>query len=177
MAEKKTGFDKFLEDTPRRAEFVIAMVADSTNEVTVDIDTALDDGQAWLIYGMEYGFENVDPTIPLPVYGAGVDVAGTIQVHRNTESDILLASNNNRLMAQHKVEMAFLTSGMAMLTEPYKVPINTVTLQPTLRVIYRTSADNTNISAATAQISGVLLYDIISAPPRLSSKIGTLTDL
>ena len=173
---KKTGFEKFLEDTPRRAEFSIDMVADSQNEVWADIDTGIDDGQAWIIYGMEYGFENVDPTVPLAIVQA-TSATMQIQVHRNDDSEIMLAMNNDLLMAHHKVSYVIDTEGASTFTEPFKVPINNTTLQPTLRVMFRSAADMVEISAATARLSGVLLYDVMSAPARLSSKIGTLTDL
>ena len=173
----QTGFEKFLKETPRRAEFTIAMVADSTTEVWVDIDTGIDDGQAWLMYGMEYSFENIDPTIPLAWISGANSFKASLQLHRNDESEILLARNDNDVIVDHHLLYTILTSGATIQAEPIKVPINNVTLQPTLRVLFRTSVDVVNLSAATAQLSGVILYDIISAPARLSSNIGTLADL
>jgi len=174
----KTGFEKFLEDTPRRAEFEITMDADSTNEVWADIDTGIDDGQAWLIYGLEYGFENIDPTVPVrPLGGGGVEGSAQLQIHRNADSELMLNANNDLVLLHHKLDYYFTTSGLMVVQEPHKVPINNTTLQPTLRVIFRTSVDFSNLSAATTQLAGVLLYDVISAPARLSSKLGTLTDL
>jgi len=177
MAKTKTGFEKFLEQTPRRAEFTITMDADSTTEVWADIDTGIDDGQAWLMYGMEYAFENIDPTIPAAWISGANSFKTTLQLHRNASSELLLNRNNNNVIVDHHLLYTILTSGATIQAEPIKVPINNVTLQPTLRVLFRTAVDVVNLSAATVQLTGVLLYDIISAPPRLSSKIGTLADL
>ena len=172
----KTGFDKFLEETPRRAEFAITMGADSTTVVMADIDTGIDDGQAWLIYGLEYGFENIDPAVVLQSVGA-TEGAFQTQVHRNTDSALMLNANNDLVMSHHKLIYSLQTNGGTVYTEPLKIPINNVTLQPTLRVLFRTATDCPSISAATIQLAGALLYDVISAPARLSSKLGTLTDL
>ena len=174
-AARKTGFDEFLEQMPRRAEFTIDMVADSTTEVWADIDTGLDDAQAWLLYGLEFGIYAIDPTVPLLARTA--NTVHTIQIQRNTESAILLATNNNRMMTNFKTTQFIATEGAFMYQEPWKVPIQNVTLQPTLRVLFRTNVDDTAISDAAYNIEGVILYDIITAPKRLASKIGTLTDL
>jgi len=173
----KTGFEKFLDNTPQRAEFTITMDADSTTEVWADINTGLDDAQAWLMYGMEYSFENVTPTVPLSSLVGIADICTQLQLHRNDASELMLAQNNNLVIVTHKVNHTRLSSGAILHVEPFKVAINNVTLQPTLRVIFRTSADLVNISAATVRLSGVIFYDVISAPSRLTSKLGTLTDL
>lgn len=179
MAKQSAGtdFEKILNSIPRRAEFEIVMNADSTTEVWADIDTGIDDGQGWVIYGLEYVYESIDPTVPLIPFNAGADNEHVLQVHRNDDSELLLNSNDNRLLLQHRVGYDLFTSGQVAWEQPSKIPARTVTLSPTLRVLFRTSVDNTFISLATVQIAGAILYDVVRAPARISSKIGTLADL
>ncbi|GAG65116.1 unnamed protein product [marine sediment metagenome] len=63
---KKTTLETLLERQPRRLEFAEACPADTTTETLIDFDTGIDNGQGWVIYGMEWGFENIDPTVPFP---------------------------------------------------------------------------------------------------------------
>lgn len=179
MAKSTTDFEKILNAQPRRAEFEITMDADSTVEVWSDIDTGIDDGQGWVVYGLEYVFENIDPTVPLDTIWGSATAQNemVIQVHRNADNELLLNSNDNELMFQDRLCYDITTSGAVESRQPFKVAFQTVTLAPTLRVLFRTSTDNAAISAATIQLAGVILYDIIKAPARLSSKLGTLADL
>jgi hypothetical protein len=179
MAKSMTDFEKVLNAQPRRAEFEITMNADSTVEVWADIDTGISDGQGWVVYGMEYVFENIAPTVPItgiwPIAGSGNQAV--LQIHRNDDNELLLNSNDNELLMQDILGYTLSTSGALEYRQPFKVAKTTVTLAPTLRAIFRTAVDDTALSAATIQLAGAILYDVIKAPARISSKLGTLADL
>lgn len=169
-------FNKVLQSVPSEAEFEIAMNGDSTTEVWTDIDTNITDGQAWVIYGMEYCFENIDPTVPLaPSITTGI--SRVLQIHRNDDSEILLNSNDDDLLMQHRWAFKVNTTGASEGEVVWRTQKLTITMQPTLRVLFRTAADDTVISLTTVQLAGKLYYDKIAAPNIGISKLGSIADL
>jgi len=174
-----TDFDKVMASIPSPMDFIIPMELDSADEAYVDIDTNLGDGEALLIYGVRYRFENVDPTEPLNWLGAqAADMSWGLQIHRNTDSDILLNANDSDLLIDDARHMAQATAvGFAFLDSIFKRQERTVTLSPTLRAIFRTDADYANISAATVQLAGRIYYDKVPAPSIGNTKLGQLGSL
>ena len=170
-------FMKWLNSIPAQAEFEIDMVANSEDEVWVDIDTGIDDKQAWAIYGVVYDFEAVDPTVPLNI-ATSIDCVLTLQVHRNAKNEILLKQNDKQVLFHHTIQMYSETAECTgPVVRPFQVPHRAVTMQETLRVIFRTSADMAEISDPLYHLVGTVLYDVIAAPAGTSTKIGQLTDL
>lgn len=181
MAKKSSGgmgtFNKIAATIPREALFEITMNADSTTEVWVDIDTELGEGEAWLVYGMEWCIETIDPTVPLvQVYTAGEDEL-VLQIHRNDDNEVLLQSNDRELLMQQRIGTEITTSGAIIYQAPWRLAKRTVTMQPTLRAIFRSTGDVAGISAATNQLAGKIFYDVFQVGNIGTSKLGMLANL
>lgn len=183
VGRAQTEFDKVLATIPARAEFVLPMAADSTDEVYVDLDTNLDDGEAWLVYGGWWCLENVVPAVPLTP-GWDTQTTGNVwklQVHRNDDSELLLAALDDDLMFfdEINVDATVATQGAKsqLLSFPRPFGHRTITFSEKLRVLFRTFVDDTTISATSAHIAGCLLYDRIKAPSIGQSKLGQIADL
>jgi hypothetical protein len=177
----QSGFNKVLASIPSEANFIIPMVADSSNEVYVDIDTQLMDGEAWLVYGAEWTFENVDPTVPLVARNAAANNAAVIQIHRNDDSIILLNHNDDDLIFEDVWIQSYIATAAGTTIDqtffPRRFGKRTITFSENLRVLFRTYADHTEISATTVQIAGKVFYDRISAPSIGMSKLGQIANL
>jgi len=174
MAKKTTVMEDIINGLPRRAEFQITMVADSSTEVWADIDTGIDDRQAWVIYGMEWMFESIDPTVPL--LDINSPLAYQIQLHRNDDSELMLNYADNDCIHTWKRTLSLATSGANQWEQPFRAAFEAVTVQPTLRVMFRTSADADKISLTTVQLTGAVLYDVIPAPAH-ATKLSSMVDL
>jgi len=179
----QANFDKILATVPSEAQFEITMDDHSATEVYEDIDTNLQDGEAWLVYGCEWMFEAVDPTIPLATdfYAVVTGTALTLQVHRNDDSEILLNFNDDDLMYQDTLDWqsAFNTEGWGvdLVNWPRFFGRRTITFSEKLRVLFRTQDDVPAISTSDVQIAGRLLYDRIKAPSIGQSKLGQIANL
>ena len=178
MTEAEKQFNEIMGSIPAPLQFNITMAADSTNETYADIDTGLDDGQALLIYGMEYVFESIDPTIPLVPLDTQSDTY-TLQVHRNDDSLLLLNFTDDDVLLHHQITMTASTQASYQFIgeSAFKCAKRTITMSPTLRAIFRTTSDVVALSAATNQISGYIYYDKIPAPSAGVTKIGQLANL
>lgn len=181
VGSAQASFDRILATIPARAHFEITMDADSSNEIFTDIDTNLDDGEAWLVYGGVYCFERIDPTIPLDIWQVLANHnTWTIQVHRNDDSDILLSHNDDDLMYTHSFGQTYDQTNGAVADHaewPFRFGHRTITFSEQLRVMFRTFADWASLSDAANQIAGYLLYDRIKAPSIGQSKLGQIADL
>lgn len=168
-----SAWNQIIGSIPEEIPFEIAMNADSTNEVWTDIDTDIDDGMALLIYGFEWMFENVDPTVPIYTIIANY-VRHTLQFHRNDDSEILLANDDNDLLMQDSFTHGYITSGATVFDDIRKVARRTITLSPTIRALFRSNIDNTQISATTVQITGKIFGDYVRAPSNMVTKFGNI---
>lgn len=178
MAKRSNSqFNKVLATIPSEATFEIDMVADSTNEAWVDIDTNLSDGEAWLIYGCEWTFEVIaDPRAPLAPSTALI--ARTFQLHRTDDSEVLLQANDDQVIVHHVHNAALAgAAGLHNYNYPYRVAKRTVTMQPTLRALFRTSADDGGISDPLNHLVGKIFYDKVAAPDIGTSKLGVFAAL
>jgi len=183
MAKRRSssngGLNAIMRTIPSECKFAITMAANSTTEVWLDIDTNLQDGEAWLIYGAMWKFENIDPTVP--VNWATELNTFALQVHRNDDHELLINANDDDLMFEDQLQMSHtVTLGgtdTALLAWPRRFGNRTVTLSPTLRAVFRTSADQTIISDASVQIAGKILYDRIAVPSIGQTKIGQIANL
>lgn len=164
---------KVLADLPHEAKFTIPMVADSTNEVWVDINTHLRNGDGWRMQSLKYGWEFITPTLPLFLAPAA-DLATALQIQRNTDNELLLNQNDDDVIVHHTI---IWHSDVYNAELPYKVPIDTVTTQPKLRVLFRTSGDFAGMSLATVQLVGRIMYQKLDGPNVGHSKHGLLKEL
>jgi len=177
-ASAQKMFDQVLATIPSEAEFEITMDADSTNEVWDDIDTNLQDGEAWLVYGGLFVFENIDPTTPAILDPTTADNAYTLQVHRNDDSEILLNYNDDDLMFHWNWTVCdTVNASQVVFPMPLRFGKRTITFSEKLRVLFRTRADDADLSVASTRIAGCLLYDRIAAPSIGQSKLGQIADL
>ena len=147
------------------------------------IDTNLDDGEAWLIYGGWWCFENIAPTTPI---NPGWDTVTTgnswsLQVHRNDDSQLLLNALDDDLMFFDNltIDCTVATQGAKsqQVTFPRRFGFRTITFSEKLRVLFRTFVDDAGISGDGVQLAGCLLYDRIKAPSIGQSKLGQIADL
>jgi len=168
-----TEWESLVKKQLHRAPFTIPMVADSTNEIWTDIPTKLKNDDGWHIKRIAYTIENIDPTIPL-VTSANVYATMALQVHRGNENEVLLPAFHPDCIVHSSMTTVFDTAGMAIEPRhPVIIDVNELTRQQMLRAIFRTSADIAAISlAATAHLSGVIFYDLITAPHDGRTKLG-----
>lgn len=187
MPKKSKGpspasFQRAIATIPQRALFSITMDADSTNEVYDDIDTDIDAGEAWYIYGGWYWFEGASPTAPMGVLTTD-SFNSILQVQRNTDSELLLAANNSNVIGFDQILILYNAAAAGTIQTRLDFPrpllqgFPTISFSETLRVLFRTQADCTSISDADKRLNGYLLYDVIEAPDVGQSKLGQLSNL
>ena len=183
MAKKQSvsQFDRALGTIPSRAKFEITMAANSEDEVWDDIDTNLLDGQAWLVYGGEFIFEVIDPTLPHSPFDGALNDAYCLQAQRNDDSEILLNFCDDDLMFEWRMSRDYALSTSGAINEwhiwPQRFGHRTLTMAQTIRMLFRTASDDTALSVATIQIAGFILYDVINAPSIGASKLGNIANL
>lgn len=180
MAKRKSNgvsaFNKWVGSIPREENFSIAMVADTTNEVWVDIDTNLLDGYAWALYGIEWFIQNPTTFEPITWYGPNAPNSLALQIHRNDDHELLIEYGDDDLWLHHHLDIMTLTSGAAIAQGPYRREKPSVTFGPTLRAVFRTDVDATNITAADLLV-GKIYYDIIKAPTAAQTKLGYIAEM
>jgi hypothetical protein len=175
-----TNYKRVMASLPAEKDFTLAMVTDSSVATNVDIDTDIQVGEAWLIYGAEFVFELVARTLPK---GQDIDLsyAMALQIQRNDDNTALLNHNDEELMFEVNLEHMyyFSTNGAASLL--FRMPIRfgkrTITFSPKLRAVFQTSVDVPVLSDSGTQIAGKIFYDRIRAPDIGASKIGHLSRL
>jgi len=174
-------FDRVLASIPARAEFSMTMDADSTVEVWDDIDTNLQDGEAWLVYGGVFTFENIEPTQPAWGPADSSDNCYTLQVHRNDDSELLLNFLDDDVMyhwgLHRDIMLNVQGASMTDMYHPFRFGHRTITFSEKLRVIFRSATNDNDLGLVTKQLVGYLLYDRILAPSIGQSKLGQIADL
>ena len=171
-----TEWEQILANMPSVAPFEIPMHANSDNEIWADIHTKLDQNHGWHIRGLSYTIELVDPTVPIAVYTA-LDQCRVLQLHRGSEQETLLPAFHPDCLAHVHEGIVFNTSGLdTPRLHPIHVPIDAVTRHQTLRILFRTEIDVGVISDASVQLTGIVLYDLITAPDDGRTKLGIPID-
>jgi len=171
-----TQWERILKKNPHKAPFTITMDASSINEVWADVDTKLGKDEAWHIVGIRYTFEGIDPVTPT-LYAEPIHRVETLQLQRGNDSEVLLPAFHDDVIIHHSVGTIFFAEGAAVMYEhPYNVPCNEVTRRNYLRALFRSRNDNTGISDASIQLTGVILYHLISAPDDGRTKLGVDLD-
>lgn len=181
MAKRKassgvSAFNKWVGSIPREENFQIAMVADTTTEVWVDIDTNLLDGYAWALYGIEWFFQDPATFEPLTFYGPNVANTFALQIHRNDDHELLIRYDDDDLWLHHHIDVMTLTSGAGISAGPYSREKPSVSFSPTLRAVFRTEVDATELAAADLLV-GKIYYDIIKAPTAAQTKLGYIAEM
>lgn len=161
-----------LKELPHEAKFTITMAADSTTEVWTDITTHLDGNDGWFITRLDWAFENIDPTIPFNIY-ASAPYAHMIQIHRNLDNTTLLSWNDDDVVVNHSLG---LTNVNILPVMPFSIQVDQVTTQKKLRVMFRTTTDNTVLSATTVQLAGRLYYHVLKGPNVGHTKLGKIKE-
>jgi hypothetical protein len=171
-----TEWEQILASRPSEAPFVIRMNTNSNDEAFIDIPTKLDHKHGWHVVGLRYTFEGVDPTTPI-LTGSLIATSMTLQIQRGLDSEVLLPAFGKDTLIHHNLTILYYTSGLhTMPIHPIRVPANTVTRCQQLRALFRTSADLADISLTTIQLSGMLLYHLITAPDDGRTKLGINID-
>lgn len=170
-----TQFDRAMATVPNEHPFEITpLPADTTTETWNDTDTNIGDGEAWLIYGFEYQFEYIDPTVPMvPMLEGG---SWSLQFHRNDDSELLIGGTDDDLLMMDHFQMIYVAESCTSFHMPFVIDKRTITTQPTLREIWRTDADIAVI-AATMQIAGKIFYDKVGGAPVEISKFGNIAGM
>lgn len=164
----ETGMAKFLAEKPSEAEFKIVMVADSTTEAGITIDTSIEAGQkvAWAIVGMRWMFEAVAaPHLPRGI-GAPAMSTGVLQLVRGElpATPVLVGRHDRDLLGEDMIEVSVSTAvGYAVMTWPREVPFMAVTQLPKIHAVFGTEADWAQVSDAAYRISGAVLYRLVTA--------------
>jgi len=172
------AFDDVMATIAAPIDYTITMDANSTNEVYSDISTGLDDEEALLIYGMEYDFENIDPTTPLDVHQNAFAGSFVHQIHRNDDATLLLNQHDSEVLLHHGYFADINTQGgYSGVERPFRRFQRNVTIQQTLRGIFVSSTDITDISQATSQLTGRIFCDSFDAPSIGVTKLGHLASL
>lgn len=167
---KQSELEALVAQQPRRKEFVIPMVADSTTEVAVDIDTDISnlDKVAWMILGVEYQFELIASpyTKKVGFVDAALDVAHVFQLAKGEApaTPVSYSALDNNLLLEDVIARAVITDGPILLEYPRKILRTCFTQQETLHALFYTTVDDTLISDTTIQLVGNIVYVPVTAP-------------
>lgn len=170
MAEKKTGMELFQDARPLEREFSIDMVATSTDEVGVEVDTDIRSGSktAWAILGLRYAFELIAaPNTPFGPGATAAHLAWYLQLVRGAlpTVPVCIGRQDHDLIGEDIVEYTISTAvGFNFSTWPREVPFLGVTQLPTLHLTFGTTADMAEISLTTYRLVGSIIYNLVTAP-------------
>lgn len=181
-AEQKAiekAWQEILDSIPAELEFHLPMVADSSVWTYVDVDTNLGDGEAMVIYGMEWLYESTTAATMLvgAVIGAADDDLFCLQVQRGDSYTEKAFSNDSKVLIQHVLGSDIVTSGVVPFEMPFRIMKRCITYQTKLRIGFKTTTDSASISDPAVRIAGKILHDVIDAPDVGSTKLGRLSDL
>jgi hypothetical protein len=146
------------------------MVADSSAETAIDIDTNLKstDKVGWMILGFDWFFETVaSPYTRISPHSAALaDNIYCLQLNRGESlaTPVFLRGGDNDLMMEDIIDIQVATSvGFLALNWPRKVRRVAFTQQETIHLLFGTTADSTDISVATIQIYCEIIYIALKA--------------
>ena len=181
-AEQKkieAAWQEIIDSIPGELEFQLPMVADSSAWTYVDVDTGLGDGEAMVIYGMEWVFESTTAATMLAgsIIGAAGDDIMCLQVQRGTDLTDKAHTNNNKVALQHLIGSDIVTSGIVPYEMPFRMQKRTISYQSKFRIGFKTTTDIGDISETTIRIAGKILHDVVDAPDVGATKLGRLSDL
>jgi len=182
-AEK--AFDQLIARQPDFWSFRMPMVADSTNEVTVDIATGIDSNKCFELVGGWFRFEVTgDPNDfggSRPRIGT-VDNAWRFQIQRGQDQgdgfktpldvDVLY---DWELATEYDLQ----TNGAIsqQLVQPFKIDVRTITFRDYLSIHFATAVDDTLISDAAISMIGKIYYYERFALNEGQTKIGRVSQL
>lgn len=145
--------------------FEIEMAPDSTTEVWSDLTTGLLPDHAWLMHGWEWHIELTDPTVPAQSWPNATSMAWQLQLQRNTESEIMLSCNDDEAIFTDRFVSD--VAGVGDAGTLYDLPLSHfpewkyVITTRTMRLMFRTSTDDAQISSDSYALRGRLYYEVI----------------
>jgi len=179
MAKRKSSgmsaFNKWVGSIPREEHFQLTAPAATTTLQYVDIDTNLLDGYAWALYGVDWTIQD-HSTYVSTILATTTFQSMTLQVHRNDDHTDLIDYTDDDLWIHQSIEFSTSTQGGNRIDQPFSISKPSVTFGGTLRVLFDTDTDVTNIADGNL-INGTIYYDIIKAPSAAQTKLGYLGEL
>lgn len=164
----KTDFEKFEDALPLIREIRLPMVADSTAEVAVEVDTDIAAGSefGWIIHGMRWIFQNVSAPHLRVTLGTMNGVA-TLQLCRGERpaTPVILSRGDRDLIIEDSIDSMVVSSvGVNITNWPREVAQPAVTQMSKLYLMFMSTADIATISAATLEIFAEIMYSVVKAP-------------
>ncbi len=169
MAESKTAFEQYADKIPLEREVHLVMIADSSDEVGVEIDTDIPAGSklGWIMYGMRWQIRTIaSPHLPV---GIPPDASNLfmIQLCRGElpATPVLLEPGDESLVMEEIVDVPFNSAvGFALNSWPRTIRKPAVTQLSKLYLMFQTGVDSVPISAATIEVYAEILYHLVKAP-------------
>jgi hypothetical protein len=177
---KLTTLEKFQASMPGREKFELPMGADSSVEVAVALDTGILAGTGWQVYGIDWRFALAVAPYSSVGLGNNADRSYHLQLCRGEVPDVpvLLEPEHKDLVMEDSFVMTFSTGvGMFVMEWPRRPRQAGVTTQDEMYIMFGTSNDDADISAATTQIVGAVLYDLVDSKDVGQGKGGNLSEL
>lgn len=163
-----TTYEKFRDSIPLKRDIHLPMVATSTTEVAVEIETGLAPGTnfGWEIVGLSYWFQNI--ASPHTIISPNVtDARLQIQLVRGEvpATPVMLSMGNNDIICQEAVDnIVHDATSRETIIYPRAIPAAAVTQRLALYLMFVTSVDVTAISLTTVEMFAHLHYFIVPAP-------------
>lgn len=165
----ETGWVTFGAKKPLEHHVHLPMVADSSVETGVEIDTGLEVGMkmGWALVGMDWGFRTVaSPHLPI-VEVVGVTNSAVLQLARGDlpTSPLMLSPKDDNLIYDSALGNQYVTGvGHSRYDAWHRHRKPARTQKSKLYMQFGTVSDWTDISAATTEIFAILYYFLVSAP-------------
>lgn len=163
-----TAYEKFSDQIPLTREVRLPMVANSTAETAVEIDTDIPQGSkvGWIIYGMRYQFRVIaSPHLPLSV--GNVNGLALVQLCRGDVPDtpVFLDPGDADLILEEVIDVIQSTAvGFDYYAWPRTIRRSAVTQLPKLYLMFGSTADFTTLSDPLNELYAEILYHLVGAP-------------
>jgi hypothetical protein len=166
---KETGWANFGDRKPLEEHVRLPMVADSSVETAVEIDTGLEPGMklGWTLVGLDAGFRTVaSPHHPI-AHGAA-SMESTLQLCRGDlpATPVLLHPSNDNVIFDMPMQVNSETAVGYDRFDGYcwRTRKPERTQREKLYLMFGSDIDWAAISAATTEIFAILYYFLVSAP-------------
>ena len=162
-------YEKFRRSIPLKRDIHLPMVATSTTEVAVEVETGLAPGSkfGWEIVGVSYWFQNI--ASPHTIISPNVtDSRLQIQLVRGEvpATPVMLSMGDNDVIAQESVDnIVHDATSRETIIYPRAIPAAATTQRAALYLMFVTSVDVTAISLTTVELFAHLHYFVVDAPP------------
>lgn len=159
-------------------KFSFLLPANTTTEVWHDINTGLDDGEAWYVSAImwDYMSETAGSNPLRPHIAAGI--THELQLVRDLDAEELLPINEKDLVLRGAFTAGYETNGGIFYRHPFRSdPLeHGILTQTRARLIHRTNVNNTNL--ANTRVVGKIFYEPFSIPKKFDhTKLGRSRNL